>query len=161
MKTNKKLMLFAAMTAIISAASFAVGTPEVSDVTMSQTTRNIVTITYRLANGPAVVTLDIETNCVVNGETRWASIGGESIQNFKPGSDVFKKVGGKDIYTIKWLPDLSWADHRIPDGGARAILLFHQLPSGRASRQRRLSCFENRDAQDHGEKRQVDDGQHQ
>ena len=122
MKTSNKLVLSAAMAAIIPAASFADGTPEVSDVTMSQTSRNVVTITYRLSNGPAVVTLDIETNCVVNGETCWASIGGENIQNFKPNSDVFKKVGGKETYTIKWLPDLSWADHRIPEGGARAVV---------------------------------------
>ena len=70
MKTHKKLMMSAAMAAIIPVASFADGTPEVSDVTMSQTSKNVVTITYRLSNGPAVVTLDIETNCVVNGETR-------------------------------------------------------------------------------------------
>ena len=35
---------------------------------------------------------------------------------------MFKKVGGKETYTIKWLPDLSWADHRIPEGGARAVV---------------------------------------
>ena len=122
MKTSNKLVLSAAMAAIIPAASFADGTPEVSDVTMSQTSRNVVTITYRLSNGPAVVTLDIETNCVVNGETCWASIGGENIQNFKPNSDVFKKVSGKETYTITWTPNRAWADHNQAASKTRAVV---------------------------------------
>ena len=37
-------------------------------------------ITYTITDAPAVVTLDIETNIVVNSETTgWASIGGEHI----------------------------------------------------------------------------------
>ena len=93
--------------------------PEVSEVTMKQTGSRTVTITYKLANAPAVVTLDIQTNAA-NGA--WVSIGGKNIQNFSAASDVFRQVSGKDTYTIKWHPDLSWSGHKIENGGARAVV---------------------------------------
>lgn len=46
--------------------------PSVSDVTMSQAQDRTVTITYKLANAPAVVTLDIQTNTT---DGAWVSIG--------------------------------------------------------------------------------------
>ena len=64
-----------------------------------------VTITYTITDAPAVVTLDIETNIVVNGETTgWASIGGEHIWNAT--GDVWKKVGSSGTFNgrITWLP---------------------------------------------------------
>ncbi len=95
-------------------------TPEVTSVTMAQDAQTReVTITYTMDNAPAVVTLDIQTNAIVNGETVWASIGGEAVCNAT--GDVWKKVDASGG-TIKWHPDLSWPDHRIPAGGARAVV---------------------------------------
>jgi hypothetical protein len=89
-------------------------TPIVSDVDMTQSdTSRRVTVTYKL-NVPAVVTLDILTN----GPNGWVSIGGEHIQRVT--GDVWKKVSGKDQYSIVWRPDLDWPDHVVPEGGARA-----------------------------------------
>jgi formylglycine-generating enzyme required for sulfatase activity len=102
-----------------------VSVPEVKSVTMSQSADRRVTVTYTMDNAPAVVTLDIQTNCVVDGETVWASIGGQAICNAK--GAVWRKVSESDAgddgkYSISWRPDLSWPDHKIAAGGARAVV---------------------------------------
>ena len=114
-----------------SLATFAAAddTPVVSNVTMSQQQPGrLVTITYQLANAPAVVTLDVQTNCTENGAVKWASIGGEAVCNAQ--GDVWKKVGtaGSTFNgTIKWRPDLSWEGHMIAAGGARALVTAWSL----------------------------------
>ena len=102
------------------AASALAETPEVTNVSMVQPPRTRrVTITYTLS-AQAVVTLDVQTNCVVNGETKWASIGGEALWNTE--GDVWKKVDAGSR-TISWRPDKSpWAGHVIAAGGARAVV---------------------------------------
>ena len=118
-------MLFAAMAAFT--ASAATPTPEVTSVTMRQsTTSRLVTIEYTLDNAPAVVTLDVETNANTSAaadDPGWASIGGEALWNAT--GDVWKKVGaegGTFNGTIAWRPDHSWPDHDIPANGARAVV---------------------------------------
>ena len=90
--------------------------PEVSGVTMAQASDRLVTITYTLADAPAVITLDVQTN--VTGDV-WASIGGAAVWNAM--GDVWRRVetGSR---TITWRPDHSWPDHKIADGGARAVV---------------------------------------
>lgn len=105
-------------------------TPEVSDVVMAQASfGRLVTVTYKLSNAAngAVVTFDVETNCTVNGETKWASIGGEAVCNAQ--GAVWRKVTSSDAdsegkYTITWRPDLSWEGHKVTlaEGGARAVV---------------------------------------
>ena len=122
MKISKTICL-AGVTAL-TAFVVADDTPTVSGVTMTQQhPGRLVTITYSLANAPAVVTLDVQTNCTENGETRWASIGGQAVCNAQ--GDVWKKVGTAGTVfngTIKWRPDLSWEGHVIGVGGARAVV---------------------------------------
>ena len=99
--------------------------PEVSDVTMTQSATRRVTITYRLSDAPAVVTLDIQTNANTSAaadDPGWTSIGGRNICNAQ--GDVWKKVSGKDTYTITWQPDRVWTDaegegFKIAANGAR------------------------------------------
>ena len=98
-------------------------TPEAANVTMTQAANRLVTITYQLANAPAVVTLDVETNANTSAaadDPGWTSIGGEALWNAT--GDVWKKVSGKGTYTIQWRPDLSWPDHKIAANGARAVV---------------------------------------
>ena len=110
---NIKSMTMAA--GMMSASALFAATPVVSDVTMSQAdTSRRVTISYKLANAPAVVTLDVETN----GPNGWVSIGGEHIQRVT--GDVWKRVSGKTTYEMVWRPDLDWPDQVVPSGGARA-----------------------------------------
>lgn len=110
--------------AALTVFAFADDTPVVSDVTMTQqSSGRLVTITYRLANAPAVVTLDVQTNCTEGGTTKWASIGGAAVCNAK--GDVWRKVGTAGATfdgTITWRPDLSWEGHLIAAGGARAVV---------------------------------------
>ena len=117
MNTKKMICLVGAFGL---AASVLAETPEVTNVSMVQPPRTRrVTITYTLSV-QAVVTLDVQTNCVVNGETKWLSIGGEALWNTE--GDVWKKVDA-GTRTITWRPDKSpWAGHVIAAGGARAVV---------------------------------------
>ena len=91
--------------------------PDVTAVTMSQADSREVTISYTLANAPAIVTLDIQTN--VSGDV-WASIGGENIQVIS--GDVNRRIATDGAHTIKWRPDLSWPDHKITGDNVRAVV---------------------------------------
>lgn len=95
--------------------------PEITAANMSQSSQSrLVTITYTLENAPAVVTLDVQTNAADN---TWVSIGGEAVCSAK--GDVWKKVGtANETFNgvITWHPELSWPDHKIAEGGARAVV---------------------------------------
>ena len=120
---NKKIMLcgaFAVGTILVATA-----TPEVTEVTMSQASDRLVTITYKLSE-PAVVTLDVQTNGTGGA---WASIGGKAICNAE--GAVWRKVTTADLqgdhYVITWQPDHSWVDangngFKIAAGGAKAVV---------------------------------------
>ena len=69
-----KMSFAVAVTTVLAGISAAMADlPTISNVVMSQKSGRNVTVTYDLANGPAVVTLDIETN----GPNGWVSIGME------------------------------------------------------------------------------------
>ena len=102
--------------AVAISATLTATVPEISGVTMTQANDRLVTITYKLEDAPAVVTVDVQTN---NTEGGWASIGGEAVWNAM--GDVWKKVEIGN-HTITWRPDHSWPDHKIADGGARAVV---------------------------------------
>ena len=112
---NIKKLTIAALAATTSAALPA-AVPEVSGVTMAQASDRLVTITYTLADAPAVITLDVQTN--VTGDV-WASIGGEAVWNAM--GDVWRRVetGSR---TITWHPDHSWPDHKIEGNNTRAVV---------------------------------------
>ena len=113
--------LISATTVACACALMADGVPEAGNVSMTQDPfSREVTITYTLTNAPAVVTLDIQTN----GPNGWVSIGGEHIDCFSQDSDVWKKVSGKETYTIKWNPDQSWPSNKVTmaDGGVKAVV---------------------------------------
>jgi len=97
--------------------------PSVSGVTMTQANDRKVTIEYTLADGPAVITLDVQTNATPNAaadDPGWTSIGGEAVWN--AAGDVWKKVEGDTTHTITWRPDQSWPGHKITGNGARAVV---------------------------------------
>ena len=90
--------------------------PSVTEVNMAQGDDRTVVITYKLANGPAVVTFDVEAD----GE----SIGGRNLRNVSIDSEVFKKVSGSatDVHTIKWTPTVDWQGKTLPANGVRAVV---------------------------------------
>ena len=114
-KLHSCRFILAALAAMTGAALHA-AVPEISGVTMAQASDRLVTIAYTLADAPAVVTVDVQTN--VTGDV-WSSIGGEAVWNAM--GDVWKRVETGN-HTITWRPDHSWPDHKIADGGARAVV---------------------------------------
>ena len=127
---NIKQLTLAAIAATTGTALAAM--PEVSNVTMTQAANRLVTITYTLADAPAVVTLDIQTNANTSAAANdpgWTTIGGEAICNAQ--GDVWRKVGndlaqGQTFSgTITWQPDQTWKGpdengFKIAANGARA-----------------------------------------
>ena len=125
MNNIKKALVFAAAS---GAATFAMATPVVSDVTMTQNSGRKVTITYTVSED-AVVTLNVLTNATPNAATGWASIGGAAICNAQ--GDVWKKVS-QGSKTITWHPDQSWKDEfgngfKVADGCAKAVVTAWSL----------------------------------
>lgn len=124
MNEQKKMII---ATLVIGSVAFAFADaatpPSVSGVTMTQAKDRLVTVNYTLANGPAVITFDIQTNATANAaadHAGWTSIGGEAVWN--AAGDVWKKVTGDIQHTITWRPDKSWPDHKITGNGARAVV---------------------------------------
>ena len=90
--------------------------PSITEVNMTQQADKTVVITYKLANGPAVITFDIEADGV--------SIGGRNLWSVSADSEVFKKVSGAatDVHTIRWSPTVDWQDRVLPANGVRAVV---------------------------------------
>ena len=125
MNNIKKTLVFAAASYV---ATFAMATPVVSNVTMTQDTGRMVTITYSLSED-SVVTLNVLTNATPNAATGWVSIGGAAICNAQ--GDVWKKVS-QGSKTITWRPDQSWKDEfgngfKVADGCAKAVVTAWSL----------------------------------
>ena len=91
--------------------------PTVSHVSMTQTeTSRDVTISYELSDGPAVVTVDIQTNVA---DDVWASIGEGNFTTMT--GDVNAYVTNASC-TIRWDARADWPDHKISGGNARAVV---------------------------------------
>lgn len=116
----KRLMTAVAAGTALNTLAGAV--PVVSEATMTQHPNSReVTITYTLADAPAIVTLDVQTNAT---DGTWASIGGENVQHVT--GDVWQRIE-TGARTILWRPDLSWPNHKIAEGGARAVVTAWSL----------------------------------
>ena len=110
------------MTAVVATAATGLvhaATPQVTSVSMAQSSSSrLVTIDYTFTGEDAVITLDVQTNAPGGA---WASIGGAAVCNAQ--GEVWKKVSNDgSTHHITWRPDLSWPDHVIADGGARAVI---------------------------------------
>ena len=115
-----KMSFAVAVTMVLAGISAArAALPTISNVVMSQPGGRNVLVTYDLANGPAVVTLDIETN----GPNGWVSIGLENVYAFDGAvsGDANRKVTGTSG-TIHWKARKAWPEMKIGAGGARAKL---------------------------------------
>lgn len=120
---NNKYISMAALVAIpafYASASVVVPRVDENTVSISQSRDRIVTVAYTLTETSGVVTVDFQTNAVVNGETVWASIGAENCRNV--GGAVNCIVSELDVEQhITWRPDVAWGGHKITDG-LRAVV---------------------------------------
>jgi len=104
-------------------SSFAAAT--ISDVTFTQESAvpHVATVTYKLADGPAIVTIDIQTNTVAAGTGEWASIGGRNL--WRMGGDVnrlVKTTSAGSVQTASWCPDADWPCVDLPATQIRAVV---------------------------------------
>ena len=103
-----------------AAAAFAVPVVDQQSVSMAQNGGKVV-ISYTLSGEPGVVTLDIQTNCTVGAETKWASIGFTNFLHVT--GDVYEVIpNGDATRTIVWRPSKDWPDRQIAEGGIRAVV---------------------------------------
>ena len=100
----KKALFTTALLAAATAAMADIAVPEVSDVTIRQSaeTRR-VTVTYTLANAPAIVIVDICTNGVSIGDANLHYFTGDCNKVVQPGANK----------RVSWQSDLSWPGHEI------------------------------------------------
>ncbi len=112
------LLLIGVMSGV---TAFAAGLPDVTSVILApgSATRS-VQISYTLAQAPAVITLDIQTNAVANAADGWVTIGGENIQNLN--GRVNERIDETGTYLIEWKADQSWEGHVMPVGTCRAVI---------------------------------------
>lgn len=118
--SNKSGTAFFALA--FSASAAVAATPQITSVSMTQNPSRTVTVAYTLEGDDAVVTLDVQTNANTSASSDdpgWTSIGGAAVCNAQ--GDVWKLVEAGSR-TITWEPALSWPDHKIPAGGARAVV---------------------------------------
>ena len=116
----KKCAILAFAAASASALFAEAVVPSVTNVGISQDASRNVTISYTLANAPAVVTFDIQTNYVDGGETKWVSIGGRNIDCYSGDGNCLVSENG--TRKIVWHPEKSWPDRKIAAGGVRAVV---------------------------------------
>lgn len=115
MKTLLALII-ALMTAFVGMAAGPYINPETVD--FRQDWNRIVTIRYDLANAPAVVTVDIQTNA---GDNAWVSIGDEKFTSIS--GDVNKVVPQGSGRLITWNPRVDLPPMKIIGNNvARAVL---------------------------------------
>ena len=97
---RRSIALAAAAVAAVSLTA----APQVGDVTFGQgsVSSRMATITYSLANEPAIVTIDIRTNGVSIGEANLTHFAGDVNRVVQPGA----------MRTAYWYPDRAWPDHR-------------------------------------------------
>ena len=110
-----------ALTAATALASQAL--PVVDGVTWSQASNGKVTVGYVLSGGPAVVTVDVQTNVSPSGG--WASIGGAALYGGESGrvyGDVNKVIDADGPHSIYW--NAPEAHSGVPSvaKGARAVV---------------------------------------
>ncbi len=92
--------------------------PVVSDVAIAQGSDRAVTISYKLANEPAVITVDVQTNA---GNDVWASIGGANVGRVL-GDAMCLVEPGDAVRTATWQPDRTWTGNRVAAEGARVVV---------------------------------------
>ena len=106
--------LFASAAAIVAAAASAAPIVPQDSVLMNQAEDSrLVTITYTLSDGPAIVTLDVQTNrtgSATADEADWASIGAEHFNNAEGAVNrLVSPASATERQTILWQPLESWA----------------------------------------------------
>lgn len=113
MKTKILLSLL-----VVESAALAMPRVDQSSVTMSQDGSGKMTIGYVLADEPAIVTIDVQTNA---GGNAWISIGECNLRGFA--GDVNRLIRpGAEMRAATWLPGVHWGRADVSGGNLRAVV---------------------------------------
>ncbi len=121
MKSSMSKAIAASCVAMV--ASVVLAAPKIADtsVVASQNAGSrTVTVQYRLTGEPAIVTIDIQTNVVVSGERKWATIGGDKLVGFYGDVNILN-TNTTSTSKAYWHPDKSWPDGGVLSG-VRAVV---------------------------------------
>ena len=99
-----------------AAAAFALPSVDPATVTLAQDAAGKVTIGYTLADEPAIVTIDIQTNA---GANAWASIGDKNLRGFAGAANRLLPAG---TYAATWQPGQFWGGPDVESGNLRAVV---------------------------------------
>ena len=88
-------------------------------VSLTQDSRRNVVISYTLSSTPVIVTMEMQTNTLANGEGEWIDIGGENVQTVS--GDV-NRIVRTTSNSITWKAVKDWPERFINDGRVRAVL---------------------------------------
>lgn len=112
-----KTLIFV-LAAAVAVSGFAL--PRLTDVAVVESGNHVVTVSYKLADEPGVVTMDVQTNDVATGA--WASIGGENITPSLVGKVGKYVENGPSVNVITWRPNKSWPGYRFDNNTAKVVL---------------------------------------
>lgn len=101
---SKPCQIRVSVLALLAAGSVFAALPQVSNVSVDSSAPKRVTVSYVLANAPAIVTVDFRTNGVSIGEANFTTLSG----------DVNKKVTGNGRHSLTWNARADWPDRRVP-----------------------------------------------
>ena len=120
MKTRLAFSLLAAIAAA-GACADEVPAPVVSDVAFQTGDgRDAAVISYTLANAPAVVTVDVQTNALADGSGEWASIGGAATGELQGDANMLVAASGRK--TAAWQPGTYWQNNALPAAQMRVVV---------------------------------------
>lgn len=116
---------FAALVTVVAGGVWGAPTIDPSSVTMVQDALSRkVTVTYTLADEPAIVTLDIETNATGTAEGPWVALGGKVVVGAM--GDVNRRIEpGNAVRRIYWQPSVGGAEFSSVQ--ARAVVKAWRL----------------------------------
>ena len=124
MNMNRCLFAFMLFVAVFGAicddAHGGVALP-LESVSLTQDSRRDVVISYTLSSTPVIVTMEIQTNTLANGEGEWVDIGGENVQHVSGDVNRIVRTAGT-TNTITWRAAKDWPEKVINDGRVRAVL---------------------------------------
>ena len=103
MKQKRHRAIVLVVASLLTCGLFA-ALPQVSGVSVDSSSPKRVTVFYSLANAPAIVTVDFQTNGVSIGEANFTTLSG----------DVNKKVTGNGSHSLTWNARADWPDRRVP-----------------------------------------------
>ena len=103
MKQKRHRAIVLVVASLLTCGLFA-ALPQVSNVTVDSSAPKRVTVSYVLANAPAIVTVDFRTNGVSIGEANFTTLSG----------DVNKKVTGNGSHSLTWNARADWPNRRVP-----------------------------------------------